>query len=162
MRDDILIVVLYVVSGKLSLLLALTPGYRIAIYPPSGLAMAYAPIGGARALPAVFTGSLLLNFWVSLSPGHPLSLLGAVAPAAIALASVAQASVGGACLRRIAGYPIRLDQIREIWLFLASAPLVCVVRPTLSVGALVGLGVIPSTQFFDGIDDRPRRFRPRA
>jgi diguanylate cyclase (GGDEF)-like protein/PAS domain S-box-containing protein len=147
LADDVLIVALYVAAGKLSLLLALPPGYVSAIFPSAGIAVAYALIGGVRALPAIFTGSLLLNIWISLSQGTDMTIQGAGIAGAIALASALQAGIGGACLKGIAGYPVRFDKNREIWLFLLSAPLVCLVSASLSVGALVGLGITPTKMF---------------
>ena len=47
-------------TGKLGLLLALPPGYATSIWPPSGISLAVALTFGAKALPGVFLGSILI------------------------------------------------------------------------------------------------------
>src|SRR5262245_46216774 len=55
------LVVLYVLTGKLGLLLAVPPGYATVIWPPSGIALGMLLVGGARLWPGVLLASLLLN-----------------------------------------------------------------------------------------------------
>jgi hypothetical protein len=88
-----LIAILYAIAGKLSLLLALPPGYASAIFPPAGIAVAFVLVLGGRALPWVFLGSFALNVWVSYVPGQPLTLAGVAAALAIVLASRLAASL---------------------------------------------------------------------
>jgi hypothetical protein len=45
----------YVVSGKLTLLLAVPPGYASPIFPPAGIAIAAMLIGGSGTLPWTFS-----------------------------------------------------------------------------------------------------------
>ena len=44
----VLLALAYLILGRLSLLLAIPPGYAMAIYPPAGLAVAAVLIGGYR------------------------------------------------------------------------------------------------------------------
>jgi integral membrane sensor domain MASE1 len=60
-----LLVLLYLLTGKLGLLLAVPPGYATIIWPPSGIALGMLIIGGARLWPGVLAGSLLLNAYNS-------------------------------------------------------------------------------------------------
>ena len=131
----------YVLSGKLSLLLALPPGYASAIFPPAGIAVAASFIGGKRTWPWIFSGSALLNLWVGYSAAHRFEWIGVAAAGTIALASVLQAAIGGWCLRRFIGYPTLLDSTSEVLKFLLFAPLVCLVSASLSVTGLTALGV---------------------
>ncbi|TCP15244.1 PAS domain S-box-containing protein/diguanylate cyclase (GGDEF)-like protein [Crenobacter luteus] len=133
----------YVVSGKLSLLLAIAPGYASAIFPPAGVAIAAAFVAGRRAWPGVFLGSLLLNLWVGAGSGATA----AAAALLIALSSTLQAAWGGAALRRTLGYPVRFDCARELLLFHLLAPLLCLVSASLSVAALVALDIVPAGHF---------------
>src|SRR5579863_3577203 len=91
----------YLISGRLGLLLAVPPGYATAIFPPAGIAMAAAFIGGSGTLPWIFLGSCLLNLWVGFAidlRDTPLILtMGLLIPAA----SAAQAAIGGYALRRL-------------------------------------------------------------
>jgi len=56
-----LLVALYVLTGKLGLLLAVPPGYATVIWPPSGIALGMLLVGGARLWPGVLLASFLLN-----------------------------------------------------------------------------------------------------
>src|ERR1700744_5267947 len=60
----LMLTLVYVIAGRLGLLLAVPPGYATAIFPSAGIAMAAALIGGPRMLPWIFAGSFLLNLWV--------------------------------------------------------------------------------------------------
>lgn len=140
---SVLIAALYVASGKAALLLALPPGYAAAVFPPAGIALAAAFIGGRAMLPGVFLGSLLLNTWVGYAAEEPLTLAAALL---IALASVLQAYAGSAVLRIAIGYPATLAHTRDVTVLLLLLPLICLVSATLSVAALWSLGVLaPST-----------------
>ena len=94
----LLLTIAYVVSGKLGLMLALPPGYASPIFPPAGIAVAAAFIGGKKTLPWIFLGSLLLNLWVAYSNGQQIDTIGFAVAAIIAIASMLQAAVGdGGC-----------------------------------------------------------------
>lgn len=130
----------YVFSGRLSLMLAIPPGYASAIFPPAGIAVAAVLAGGLRTLPWIFAGSLALNLWVGIGGG----LEGRVVAAGfvIAIASSLQALVGGAALRRWLGLPTPMDDERALLRFLLLIPLVCTVSASLSVGGLALLGMV--------------------
>ncbi len=143
----LLLAAAYVVSGKLSLLLALPPGYASAIFPPAGIAVAAALIGGGRTLPWIFLGSLSLNAWVGYSASGQVGPTGLVVASVIAMASMLQAAAGGWWLRRMVGYPVPLDDSRDILRFLLSAPLICLVSASLSVSGLFAFGMVGSAGF---------------
>src|SRR5690242_18622427 len=136
----------YAITGRLALLLAMPPGYATAVFPPSGIAIAASLIGGRAVLPWVFAGSFALN----LSIGSTVDGLNAGAVAVIAVviaaASTAQAAVGAWSLRRFIGYPLGLDNIRDLARFLLISPAVCTCSVTLSLGGLVALGGISLPQ----------------
>lgn len=142
-----LLVLAYVVSGKLGLMLALPPGYASAIFPPAGIAVAAALIGGAATLPWTFLGSLLLNIWIGHAASPQLDATALAAAGAIAGASMLQAAVGGLLLRQAIGYPARLDSGRDVLRSLLLAPVICVTSATLSVGSLAMLDVVPHSSF---------------
>ncbi len=132
----------YVASGRLGLLLAVPPGYATAIFPPAGIAMAAALIGGRGTLAWIFAGSCALNLWVgSTTQQHSASLAFAVA-VAIATASVAQAAAGGWALRKLIGYPAALDNVRDLGRFLLITPVLCLTSATLSHIGMAALGLI--------------------
>lgn len=133
---------IYIITGKLGLMLAVPPGYASAIFPPAGIAIAVTYIAGKRALPAIFCGSLLLNLWVSYSNDDHFSLLGLVVALLIASASSLQAWAGGSWLRRKIIYPTTLDAPADVVCFLLYAPLICLVSASLSVGGLFMLDMV--------------------
>ncbi len=143
----LLLVAAYVISGKLGLMLALPPGYSSPIFPPAGIAVAAAFIGGRRTLPWIFSGALLLNLWVGYSSSQQFSATGLVAASVIAIASMLQAGLGGWWLRRMIGYPSAMDNGLDVLRFIFLAALICLTSASLSVSALSALGVIDMASF---------------
>jgi len=140
-----LLVALYVLTGKLGLLLAVPPGYATVIWPPSGIALGMLLVGGARLWPAILLASWLLNAQQSgvfaeadwFSPKL-------VAAFGIAVGSTLQALLGRLLIARFVGLPLRFDTVRDIVRLLAlGGPLTCVVAATVGVGTLAGLGIVP-------------------
>jgi len=143
----LLLAAAYIITGKLGLMLALPPGYASPIFPPAGIAIAAALIRGKKSLPWIFLGALLLNMWVDYSATQHLSAFGLLVALLIAIASVAQATLGGWALRRLIGYPASLDHGGEVLRFILSAPVLCMTSATLSVASLSYLGVFKPDDF---------------
>ena len=143
----LLLTIAYVVSGKLGLMLALPPGYASPIFPPAGIAVAAALIGGRKTLPWIFLGSLLLNVWVGYSANQQLNAMGLTVAAVIAFASMLQAAIGGWGLRRVIGYPAALDNRRDILRFLTLVPVICLTSASISVSGLWALGIVDAAGF---------------
>jgi PAS domain S-box-containing protein len=132
----------YVISGRLGLLLAIPPGYATAVFLPAGIAMAAMFMAGWATLPGTFLGSFVLNVWIGyLLAGH-FYLTALVAALGIAFASMMQAAVGGAVLRKVIGYPAKFDNSRELALFLLLSPIFCLLSATISIDVLWALGVV--------------------
>lgn len=72
--------------------------------------------------------------------GH-FYLTALVAALGIAFASLMQAAVGGAVLRKVIGYPAQFDNSRELSLFLLLSPIFCLLSATISIAVLWALGV---------------------
>jgi PAS domain S-box-containing protein len=134
----------YVITGRLGLLLAISPGYATAVFLPAGIAIPAALIAGSATLPGTFLGSLLLNVWIGYAADQEFVLTKIVVAAAIAAASTLQAALGGEVLRRAVGYPAPLDNPRDLSLFLLLSPLVCLTSATTSIPAIWALGIIKS------------------
>jgi len=141
----LLLAIVYVVSGKLGLLLALPPGYASPIFVPAGIAVAAAFISGRKPLPWIFLGSLVLNIWIGYSASHQINPTGLTAAFLIAVASTLQAALGGWVLRRVVGYPAGFDHSAEILRFLLLSPLICLTSATLSVTCLWALSIFDTT-----------------
>lgn len=138
-----LLVVAYVFSGKLGLLLALPPGYASALFPPAGIAMASVLARGYSRLPWIFLGSAILNLWIGCEGARPFDGTCIQIALMIALASTAQAAVGGALLRRVLGWPTAMDHERPLIKFVLLTPIVCLISASGSIAALGALGAIP-------------------
>ena len=137
-----LLVVVYLITGKLGLLLAQPPGYATAIFPPAGIALAVVLVAGRTALPWIFSGALLLNLWVGYDATKDVPV-GLASALLIAAASTVQAAVGGSMLRGSVGYPTRLDNSRDLIAYALRAPLICLISSSISVLGLIALGVLP-------------------
>jgi len=146
---SLLLILAYVITGKLGLMLALPPGYASAIFPPAGIAVAAVFIAGSkRALLPIFLGSAILNSWVGYQSTHSFGIPSLQVALLIAAASTVQASIGGCWLKRKIGYPTTLDSPRDVALFFLSAPVICLVSATLSIAGLFHLGLITQPQLF--------------
>lgn len=139
---SVALMLVYVITGKLGLMLAMPPGYASAIFPPAGIAIAVTYIARNKYLPAIFLGSLLLNSWVGYSAHQQFSAIGLAVATLIAIASVTQAWVGGQWLRQKIAYPTTLDAPHEVIRFLVLAPFICLVSASISVTGLFTLGLV--------------------
>ncbi len=136
----------YVLSGRLGLLLAVPPGYATAIFPPAGIAVAAAFIGGRATLPWIFAGSCALNLWVGATTEQHSARLALAVAATIGAASVAQAAAGGWALRRLIGYPAALDNVRDLGRFLLITPVLCLTSATLSHIGMAAFGLVDTSE----------------
>ena len=137
-----LLTVVYTLSGKLGLMLAVPPGYASPIFPAAGIAVTATLIRGRATLPWIFLGSLLLNLWAGYLIDPELGTTCVAAAVIIAAASTLQAAIGGAILRRAIGYPAPLDNGRDISRFLLLSPVSCLTSATLSLAGLSVLGAV--------------------
>ena len=85
----------YIVTGRLGLLLAAPPGYATAVFLPAGIAVTATFVAGAAALPGTFLGSFLLNLWIGYRIAGRLDLMPIASALVIAAASMTQAAIGG-------------------------------------------------------------------
>src|SRR5215467_5893007 len=83
----VLLAAAYFATAKVSLLLAIPPGYATAVWPPSGIAAAVALLLGNRVWPGIWLGAFLVNVGVQssvvaaavLAAGNTLEALAAAA-----------------------------------------------------------------------------------
>src|SRR5881394_4393780 len=91
-----LIAAVYFIAAKLSLPLAIPPGYATAVWPPSGIALAAVLVLGPSVWPGIWLGAALVNGTVEASW---------LAAAIIATGNTLEALVGAALIRRDIGVP---------------------------------------------------------
>lgn len=139
----LLLTLLYVALGRSALLLAIPPGFAMAIYPPAGLALGAVLIGGYRLMPGVLLGSLCLNLWISHDSGLGFSLNAFAIALLIAIGAALQAGVGSWLIRRLVGYPNALDSNQLIFSFvLLAGPVSCLLNASVGVSTLLAFGVM--------------------
>lgn len=143
----LLLVLAYILAGRLALLLAIPPGFASAIFPPVGIALAAVLIWGCPMLVGVFLGSLLLNLSIGFSSFEALNLRGLLIASGIALGTSLQSLLGSWLIRRYVGFPNALTDERSIFrLLLLGGPLACLLSASIGAGVLYASQVISATE----------------
>lgn len=138
---------LIILSGWLSLKLAVPPGYASPIWPPAGIALAALLLWGRSYWPAVWLGSFTLNLWLGSAQGAQISTSALFSAMAIASGSASQALVAAWLSQRWTHTAVpKLDTPRNILLFFGLAgPLASLIAPTIGVISLMLTGVMPTS-----------------
>ncbi len=139
----------YCIAGRLSLYLAIPPGYASPIWPAAGIGLAAVLLLGYRACPGIFIGSLFVNLWTSYDPSSVETLYRSIAIAcSIASGAALQAFFGSYLIRRFVGFPNPLEKQKDIILFLTlGAPISCLANATIGISTLVISGSIDPANF---------------
>src|SRR5258706_162778 len=132
-----LLAVVYFAAAKLSLLLAIPPGYATAVWPPSGIALAAMLALGNRVWPGVWVGAALVNLTVESSW---------LASALIGTGNTLEALAGATLIRRFIGVPYRFERGEEVVKFIALSALSATLAATIGVVPLVFGHTLPSSQ----------------
>jgi EAL domain-containing protein (putative c-di-GMP-specific phosphodiesterase class I)/integral membrane sensor domain MASE1 len=107
-----LVALVYFAAARLSLVLAIPPGYATPVWPPSGIAVASALLLGNRIWPGVWLGAFLANVGVEAS----------VLPAiAIATGNTLEACIAAMLTRRFAGERPPLERVEDVFRFILLA-----------------------------------------
>ncbi len=146
----LLIVAAYLATGEPALMLAESSGYATPVFPPAGIALAFCFAAGIDALPAVFVGAFLLNFWIGFSKTFHFGATEIASGLILAIASTLQSGAGGWLLRRLIGYPASFDKFSDLVRFLAVVPFVCLISSSISTLALYRLGAINASEYATG------------
>lgn len=131
-----LLALVYLIVGRLSLLLAIPPGFATAIFPPVGISLAAVLIWGYPMLCGVFIGSTLLNVTISLSSFDAVTFSHLMVATGIALGTCLQCGVASLLIRRYVGYPNALvDEKVAFKTLCIGGPLSCLISA--SIGPIV-------------------------
>jgi len=124
----------YFAAAKLSLLVAIPPGYATAVWPPSGIAVAALLLAGSRLWPAVWLASFAANLTIDAS---------VVASAVIATGSTVQALAIAALIRRHIGVPYRFESVDQVVKFVLIAALGSTIAASIAAPPLAALYRMP-------------------
>jgi signal transduction histidine kinase/ActR/RegA family two-component response regulator len=130
---------LYVLAGRLGLLLAHFQENATLIWAPTGLSLAALVLFGRRVWPGVFVGAAITNAMISTSP---LPLM------AIAAGNTLEAVVGAILLEKLARFDPAFARLRDVIGFLIyGALLTTVISATVGVSALHLAGELDAGSF---------------
>ncbi|HSW14725.1 MAG TPA: CHASE domain-containing protein [Solimonas sp.] len=137
---------LYALAGHAGLLLAIPPGYATAVWPPSGIALAWLLLRGHSRWPGVLLGSVLVNITTSWDGSSTTALLRSLAIAgSIGSGAALQAAAGAWLVGRV---ELRRDIFRQeigvVRMLLLGGPAACLVNASVGVGTLWLAGLIPT------------------
>jgi diguanylate cyclase (GGDEF)-like protein/PAS domain S-box-containing protein len=120
----VLVAAVYFGAAKLSLFVAIPPGYATAIWPPSGIGLAATLALGNRICPGIWLGAALVNLTVESS------LLAAVF---IGTGNTLEALAGAALIRRFLGVPYRFEHGEDAVKFIGLAAFGATVAATIGL-----------------------------
>jgi PAS domain S-box-containing protein len=125
--EIVLIGAVYFIAAKLSLLLAIPPGYATPVWPPSGIALAAALLFGMRIWLGIWLGAAFINVTIGGSP-----LLAMV----IATGNTLEAVAAAALVRPFLGRYWRFQSGEDVIKFVACCALCAGIAATVGVGSL--------------------------
>ena len=130
---------IYLAAAKLSLLLAIPPGYATPVWPPSGIALAAALMLGGRIWPGIWIGAVLANLTVQAS--LPSAAL-------IATGNTLEALAGTFLIQRYIGVPYRFERGEDVLKFVALVFPSAAIAATTGVTSLAAGGVVAWSDYF--------------
>ncbi|MBS2035498.1 response regulator [bacterium] len=131
----------YLLLGAFCVNIAVDPGYACPIWPSAGWALVMVVYFGARAVPAVFLGALVLNLYISA--GHYL-----IYPFLVSCGVAVQAGVGAWLSNRIRQRDRFLnDPWRVLAYLLAAGPLACMISASLAIPVMMSWGPLAGQDF---------------
>lgn len=135
----LLIAAAYLIAGRLSLLLAIPPGYASPVWPAAGIALAGVLLYGYRVWPGILLGSFLVNLFTTASFTFSALLL----PFTIASGAALQAFAGAYLIRRYSIFPVSLEKTGDIFtVIILGGPLSCLISSLIGSASLLVSGSI--------------------
>lgn len=139
-------------SSVLTKLMAISPGYAVAVWPAAGLALVAVLVWGPRMALGVVGGAYAVNYGNvgELVPVHDATRL--LTPAVIALGAALQALLGAWLVKRFVRASAALERERDVVAFvLLGGPVSCVLNAALSMTALWWVGLVPEHELASGM-----------
>lgn len=130
----------YAISGKLSVMLALPPGFASPFFPPAGIALAAVLARGRPMLLGVALGSFILNTLQYSQNLANWSLSALCVVTLVCAGSALQAWIGSMLFRR--WLRPGLDTGRDVLLMLMLVPLVCLISCSIAIPGFYLTGIM--------------------
>lgn len=133
---NLILALIYIGTGWLSLQISAINDFTAVIFFPAGIALAAClSFRQYQVLPGIVVGSYLLNLLIAQDQSWRDPFIHLL-PLVIAFASALQALLGSLLLKRFVSSPLTLSDDREILLFIACIPVLCLTSATISVSSL--------------------------
>src|SRR6476660_5510755 len=133
-----ILAVIYVIAGKLGLMLASLQASASPVWPPAGIALAALLLLGYRAWPAIFIGAFLVN--VTTAGNVATSL-------AVASGNTLEAVCGAWLVNRFAGGTTVFDRPQGVFKFALAAVVSAIISPAFGVTSLALAGFADWTNY---------------
>src|ERR1700757_1673123 len=119
--------VIYIIAGKIGLMLASLHASASPVWPPAGIALAAILLLGYRAWPAIFVGAFIVNLTTAGDIGTSV---------AIATGNTLEAMAGAWLVNRFAGGKNVFDRPQGVFKFALAAAISALVSPLFGVTSL--------------------------
>lgn len=142
------VAVAYFVTGKLTVLLAIPPGYASPVWPAAGIALGSIRLFGLGVWPGILIGSLLVNVSTAVDAMNSEPVLSSVVlPTIIAVGATLQAIAGTSLLNRTVPVSMTLVQLEHLFYAMVySGPISCLINASISTLALFLTGAIQTSE----------------
>ncbi|MDE1460706.1 CHASE domain-containing protein [Spartinivicinus poritis] len=137
----LVLAVSYAVIGKLSILLAIPPGFASPVWPPAGVALGLVLLWGYRYWPGILLGSMTINIWVSQEAYT--NIIALANGLGIALGASLQAVISKWLIEKVTQPPWELEEVKQITaIVVVGGPICCIVSASVGNTVLLLNGVI--------------------
>jgi diguanylate cyclase (GGDEF)-like protein len=133
-----IVAAVYFGAAKMSLLLAIPPGYATAVWPPSGIALAAALVLGNRIWPGIWLGAALVNLHVKSS---------ALAAVFIGTGNTLEVLAAAMLCRQFLGAPRLFRRGEDVVKFVACAAVSAAIAATIALVSLTLEGTLARPAF---------------
>src|ERR1041385_1181633 len=133
-----ILTVIYLIAGKLGLMLASLHASASPVWPPAGIALAILLLLGYRVWPAIFIGAFLVNVTTAGNIGTSF---------AIAAGNTLEALVGAWLVNRFAGGANAFGRPRGVFKFAVVAVISTIISPAFGVTSLAFTGFADWTNY---------------
>lgn len=136
----IAVAVIYIVAARLGLIFALQPGYATSVWPPSGISVASLLLIGYPIWPGISIGAFFTNLLISSTSVDPISSV--LISSSIAIGSTLQPLAIVYVLKKLMSIIHLLNTHRNVFIFLFTTVIGCLIASTIGTTTLYAMGVI--------------------